>query len=481
MTKVPTAVFRKYDIRGVAVGDDAQITPELANLVGKALGTYLPQQFSTEKVFVGSDNRHSSPALKEAMMKGLSSTGMAVVDIGEVLTPTVYYAAASYDEDGKGAGVMVTGSHLTTEYNGIKMAYGNLALSGQQIQDLLKIIEEDVFSKGEGSVSEDKDMIDKHMDTLSGKVTFHKPMKVILDAGNGLSGAYVPGLLRKLGAEVECLYCEPDGTYPNHLPNPEDPEMTRDLEKRLQESDADLGLAFDGDSDRCGFLDENGHHIAADRLLALLARDLLQRMPGSKIVFDAKASQALPEEIRKHGGEPFMWKSGHSLMKAKMNELGSPLGGEVSGHLFIGEEYYGFDDAPLVALKAIEIFSKTDQTVSEIFEEIPNLVATPEIVLSTPDNLKFGIIDDITKELDSQYEVITVDGARVQFENGWGMVRASNTQPAITLRFEAYEPEQVGEYMNVFKQFLDRYDEIDTDKFEKQRARFVDDEAQPAS
>ena len=371
MTKVPTAVFRKYDIRGVAVGDDAQITPDLALLVGKALGTYLPQQFKTDKVFVGSDNRETSPALKDALIKGLSSTGMDVVDIGEVLTPTVYYAAASYGEDGKGAGVMITGSHLTTEYNGIKMAYGNLALSGQQIQDLLQIIEEDVFAKGNGTVTEDKDMINKHMDALSTMVTFHKPMKIVLDAGNGLSGSYVPGLLERLGAEVVCLYCEPDGTYPNHLPNPEDPEMTKDLEAKVVEVDADLGLAFDGDSDRCGFLDENGHHIAADRLLALLARDLLQRQPGAKIVFDAKSSQALDEEIKKYGGEPIMWKSGHSLMKRKMNEVGSPLGGEVSGHLFIGENYYGFDDAPLVALKAIEIFSKMDESVSEIFEEIP--------------------------------------------------------------------------------------------------------------
>ncbi len=471
MTKVPTAVFRKYDIRGVAVGDDAQITPDLALLVGKALGTYLPQQFKTDKVFVGSDNRDTSPALKESMVKGLASTGMDVVDIGEVLTPTVYYAAASYEE-GNGAGVMVTGSHLTTEYNGIKMAYGNLALSGQQIQDLLQIIEEDVFAKGNGNVTEDKDMINKHMDALSTMVTFHKPMKIVLDAGNGLSGSYVPALLERLGAEVVCLYCEPDGTYPNHLPNPEDPEMTKDLEAKVVEVDADLGLAFDGDSDRCGFLDENGHHIAADRLLALLARDLLQRQPGAKIVFDAKSSQALDEEIKKYGGVPIMWKSGHSLMKRKMNEVGSPLGGEVSGHLFIGENYYGFDDAPLVALKAIEIFSKMEESVSEIFEEIPKLVATPEIILSTPDDLKFEIIKEMTEALDAKYEVVTVDGARVLFEHGWGMVRASNTQPAITLRFEAYEPEQVAEYMDIFKPFLDKYSEIDTEKFENQRANF---------
>ena len=210
-------------------------------------------------------------------------------------------------------------------------------------------------------------MIHKHMAAIQSQVTMAKPMKVVLDAGNGLSGAYLPPVLTALGLDVECLYCEPDGSFPNHLPNPEDPEMTRDLEAKVVELGADLGLAFDGDSDRCGFIDNHGHHIAADRLLALLARDLLSRHPGTPVVFDVKASQALPDEIRKYGGEPVMWKSGHSLMKQKMNEIGSLLGGEVSGHLFIGEDYYGFDDAPLVALKTLEIISKSDSTIAQIF------------------------------------------------------------------------------------------------------------------
>jgi len=235
---------------------------------------------------------------------------------------------------------------------------------------------------------------------------------------------------------------------------------------------ADLGLAFDGDSDRCGFIDNHGHHIAADRLLALLARDLLSRHPGSPIVFDVKASQALPDEIKKYGGKPVMWKSGHSLMKQKMHEINSPLGGEVSGHLFIGENYFGFDDAPLVALKTLEIISKTDKSIAEIFEEIPKLAATPEIILSAPDDVKFTMIDEIQAELDKDYEVITVDGARVLFENGWGLVRASNTQPAVTLRFEAYEPSQLVEYMKIFKALLDKHPEIDQTNFTKQIDRF---------
>ncbi|MFZ4813312.1 MAG: phosphomannomutase/phosphoglucomutase [Phototrophicaceae bacterium] len=471
MATVPTSIFRKYDIRGLATGDNIQLSPAVAELVGKALGTYLPQQFGTEHVFVGSDNRLTSPALKAAMIRGLASTGINVTDIGEVLTPTTYYAAASYS--GVGAGVMITGSHLTTEYNGIKMAYGRLALAGDQILDLLKIIETDAFATGNGTITEDMQMIYRHMDTLAAKIgKLARPMKVVLDAGNGLSGSYVPAVLEKIGAEVVCLYCEPDGTYPNHLPNPEDPEMTVDLERKVIEVGADLGLAFDGDSDRCGFIDNHGHHIAADRLLALLSRDLLSRHPGASIVFDVKASLALADEIKKYGGVPVMWKSGHSLMKQKMHEIGSLLGGEVSGHLFMGEDYYGFDDAPLVALRSMAIFAKSDQTVAEIFEAIPTLVATPEIILATPDNIKFSIIDEIGATLAASYEVITVDGARAVFPNGWGLVRASNTQPAITLRFEAYTRPQIVEYMAHFRVLLASHPEIDLTKFDQQVEAF---------
>jgi phosphomannomutase/phosphoglucomutase len=386
-----------------------------------------------------------------------------VTDIGLVLTPTVYFASASYGD--KGAGVMITGSHLETKYNGIKMAFGAQALADQQIQDLLRIIQTDAFATGAPSIVTDPDMIHKHMAAIQSKVTISRPLKVVLDAGNGYSGTVVPPMLAALGLEVTCLYCENDGTYPNHLPNPEDPEMTVDLEKKVVEIGADLGLAFDGDSDRCGFIDNHGHHIAADRLLALLARDLLSRHPGAAVVFDVKASQALPDEIRKYGGVPVMWKTGHSLMKRKMKEIGSPLGGEDSGHLFVGENYYGFDDAPLVALKTLEIIANSGRTVSELFDDIPKLVATPEIILSAPDAVKFAIIDEISAALAQDYETVTLDGVRANFPNGWGLVRASNTQPAITLRFEAYTREQLVEYMNIFKALMDPHPEIEQDKF----------------
>ncbi len=467
------SIFRKYDIRGTVAGQTPQLTPDVSRLVGQALGTYLPRHFGTERVFVGCDNRESSTGLKAAMIEGLASTGVNVTDIGLVMTPTTYFAAASYaDGDPKGAGVMITGSHLDTRYNGIKMAYGKLALAGEQIQDLLKLIQSGEFATGAGEVTQDYDMIHKHMAKIGSMVSFKRKLKVVVDAGNGLSGSYVPALLEKLGLEVICLYCESDGSYPNHLPNPEDPEMVVDLQNRVKEVGADLGLAFDGDADRCGFVDEHAHHIHADRLLALLARDLLTRMPGAPIVFDVKASQALADYIKRHGGQPVMWKSGHSLMKLKMSEINSPLGGEVSGHIFIGENYYGFDDAPLVALKSLEIFANSDKSVSELFEDVPHLVATPEIILSTPDAVKFSIIEEISAALSKEYEVSTIDGARAQFENGWGLVRASNTQPAITLRFEAYTNAQLVEYMKRFKALLDHHTEIDQSKFDAVMAQF---------
>jgi phosphomannomutase/phosphoglucomutase len=470
MITVDTTVFRKYDVRGTVSGDKPQLTPELARLVGRALGTYLPKEFQTERVFVGCDNRASSPILKGAIIEGLLSTGMNVTDVGAVMTPTVYFASASYGD--KGAGIMITGSHLDTRYNGIKMAYGPLALADQQIQSLLQIIQSDAFTVGQGQLSQDLQMIHRHMDAIASKVRIARPLKVVLDAGNGLSGSYVPQVLNKLGIEVIGLYLESDGTYPNHLPNPEDPETTKDLEAKVVETGADLGLGFDGDSDRCGFIDDHGHHIAADRLLALLARDLLSRQPGASVVFDVKASQALPDEIRRYGGVPVMWKTGHSLMKKKMHEIGAPLGGEVSGHLFIGENYFGFDDAPLVALKTLEIIAGQSKTISQLFDEIPKLAATPEIILSAPDAVKFQIIEEMTQVLSKDHQVFTLDGVRATFEHGWGLVRASNTQPAITLRFEAYTRPQVLEYMNIFKALLDKHPEVDQTKLAEQIKAF---------
>jgi phosphomannomutase/phosphoglucomutase len=469
------SIFRKYDIRGTAVGENPQITPDIARAVGKALGTYLPKTFNTTRVFVGCDNRATSPGLKDALIEGLASTGMNVTDIGQVLTPTVYFASASYNNGEGGAGVMITGSHLDTKYNGIKMAFGPLALSGDQITSLLRIIQTTAYTNGEGTVNTDFDMIHKHMAHIGAMVEFPRKLKVVLDAGNGLSGTYVYPLLQKLGLDVIGLYLESDGTYPNHLPNPEDPEMTVDLEKAVVENHADLGLAFDGDSDRCGFIDNHGHHIAADRLLALLAKDVLSRHPGAPIVYDVKGSLALSDFIKKYGGVPVMWKTGHSLMKVKMHEIGAPLGGEVSGHLFYGDNYFGFDDAPLVALKTLEIISKSGKTISELFEEVPKLFATPEIIMTAPDDRKWIVVEALTEAMKKQTSVITIDGVRAEWEGGWGLVRASNTQPAITMRFEAYTKAQMVEMMNKFRAELAKFPEVDLARLDQQIERFSEE------
>ena len=471
MSQVPANIFRAYDIRGTVAGDKPELTKEVAFLVGKGYGTYMKRTFQTDRVFVGSDNRLSSPPLKQAVIEGLVSTGLYVTDIGEVMTPTVYFASAQYGP--KGGGIQITGSHLALNYNGIKMAYGKLALSGEQIQNILKLIQQDDFEVGIGKQDTDPNMVHKHMDTIAGLVKLGpRKLKIVVDPGNGISGPYMPPVYEKLGIEVVCLYCESDGTFPNHMPNPEDPTTTAAIEHAVVEQKADLGIAFDGDADRCGVIDDQGHHIAADRLLALLARDMLTRHPGAKVVFDVKSSQALFDEIKSHGGIPIMWKAGHSLMKAKIAEEGALLGGEVSGHMFIGENYYGFDDAGLVSLKVLEILSKTDKTISQLFDTIPKLVATPEIIMSAPDNVKFNVVAGIKSALEQKYQVIDVDGARAMFPDGWGLVRASNTQPAITMRFEARTPQQVVEYMELFNNLVSQYPEVDRKPLEEQIEAF---------
>jgi phosphomannomutase/phosphoglucomutase len=467
----PSAIFRKYDIRGTVIGESPQITPELARAVGMGYGTYMQRTFQTERVYVGCDNRPTSPTLKAALIEGLLSTGLDVTDLGEVMTPSVYYASAQHGA--RAGGVQITGSHLSLDFNGIKMAYDRFALYGEQIQAIRALIEADDFARGSGTLTCDSSLVQQHMQTIASKVRMGpRKLKIVLDAGNSLSGVFMQPVYEQLGIEVICLYCEPDGTFPNHLPNPEDPETTKDLERAVIEHGADMGIGFDGDADRCGIIDEHGHHIAADRLLALLARDMLTRLKGAKVVFDVKASQALEDEIRAHGGIPIMWKTGHSLMKAKMAEEGAPLGGEVSGHLFIGEDYYGFDDAPLVSLKVLEIFSKETRTVSEVFATIPKLVATPEVIVSAPDDRKFQIIEALQQEFAAEHPVITLDGARVSFEHGWGLVRASNTQPAITMRFEARTKADLVAIMRDFEQRLARYPEVSREKLQEQIAAF---------
>ncbi|MBN1287129.1 MAG: phosphomannomutase/phosphoglucomutase [Anaerolineae bacterium] len=464
MTTVDPNVFRKYDIRGVATGDDPQITPALALLVGKAYGTYMRRHFGTTKAYVGGDNRPTTPALKAAMCKGIAAVGIQVIDIGEVLTPTVYYAASTLGESG--GGVMITGSHLEQQYNGIKMSKGSQCLAGPEIQDLLRMIQADDFDGG-ATVTEDRSIVGAHFEKIKSMVKMGKrKIKLVLDAGNALAGVYMPDVYRALGFEVVCLYCDPDPAFPNHLPNPEQPELVEDLRKAVLAHRADIGIGFDGDSDRCGIIDNKGTHISSDRTTALLALDLLKRHPGAKIVFDVKSSQAVVDAVNAAGGQASFWRTGHSIMKARIKEIGAILGGEVSGHIFLGENYYGFDDAPLVSLKILEILSNSDKTLAELFEAVPKLPATPEIIMHAPDDKKAAIIESVSKKLAAQYQVIDIDGARAIFEHGWGLVRMSNTHPAITMRFEADTHELLLDYMNIIKGFLNAYPEIDQSEFE---------------
>ncbi len=467
MTTINPNIFRKYDIRGVATGDSPDLTPEVAELVGKAYGTHMKRSYGTSRVYIGCDNRETSEPLKAAMTDGMLSTGMEVIDVGVVLTPTVYFAASQCGEDC--GGIMITGSHLAIKYNGIKLAKGRQCLAGDEIFGLYRLIEAGDFEIGQGRSESDPDMIRKHLDTIKGKVRLgNRKLKVVVDAGNAMAGEYIPPIYRELGIEVVCLYCDPDPTFPNHLPNPEVPELMADLQKAVLENEADIGIGFDGDADRCGIVDDKGNLISADRLTALLARDLLGRHPGAKIVFDVKSSQAVIDFVNANGGQAVMWKAGHSLMKQKMAEIGALLGGEVSGHIFIGEDYYGFDDAPLVSLKMLELLSRTDKPCSELFDEIPRLEATPEIILPTPDEVKFKIVEEVRERLRKRYQVIDVDGARVIFDDGWGLVRASNTHGALTMRFEARTREHLLRYMAELEKELEKYPQVDLTELRRQ-------------
>ena len=429
MAELNPYVFRAYDVRG-KVGID--ITPPVFELVGRAYGTLVKRR-GGHAVALGMDNRTSSRALKEAFATGLLSTGLDVVDIGVNHTPLLYFATAHWKLDG---GATITGSHNPVSDNGVKMVHAGAApLTENEIQGLLATIKAGDFERGVGTRAT-RDPRDDYWDAITSRVTLRRRLKVVVDAGNGIAGVFAPELLRRLGCEVVELYCESDGTFPNHLPDPEMEENMRDLVARTLEVGADVGVAYDGDADRVGVVDERGRRHEADLLLALLARDLLTRHPGAKIVFDVKCSQVLVDDILKHGGEPIMWKTGHSLLKRKMREDGILLGGEVSGHMFFAENWYGVDDGILASCRFLELVAKTAATVSSHFDSLPHLFNTPELKAPCPDDKKFAVVRELAGEMKRRFETIDIDGVRILFPEGWGLVRASNTNPYLTLRFE---------------------------------------------
>jgi len=446
-------IFREYDIRGIA---DEDLVDENVLLLGKGIGTFLIRQ-GAKNMVIGRDVRLSSQRIRNALLEGLLSTGIEVIDVGVTLTPIQYFGIIHFDADG---GVMITGSHNPIDYNGLKISKKGVApVYGDQIQEIKKIIGNADFASGRGSVTI-KNIREDYLTMVKSKLSFAKKMKIVIDAGNGTGGLVAPELWEDLGCDVTRLYCEPDGHFPNHLPDPTVPKYVVDLQKTVLEVGADLGLGYDGDSDRVGVIDEKGQIIFADKLIAILSREVLQRNPGAEIVFDVKCSQALPEEIEKNGGKPFMYKTGHSLLKAKMKEVKAPLAGEMSGHIFYADDYFGFDDAIYVSGRLLRILSNSDKTLSEISAEIPSFESTPEIRIEATDEDKFNIVEELAKFFKAQYETIDIDGVRVLFGDGWGLVRASNTQPVLVLRFEAKTRERLQEIINIFKAKLQEYPSV---------------------
>jgi len=380
-------------------------------------------------------------------MEGMMDVGMDVKDVGMVPTPLLYFSLHHLAVDG---GIQITGSHNPPEYNGFKICLGKTTIYGEEIQKLRRISESGSFPKGKGSV-ETREVIHPYREEVLKRIRCgQKQRKVVLDAGNGVAGLVAPELYTRMGVEVEKLFCEPDGLFPNHHPDPTLPENLKHLVQRVSDTSADLGIAFDGDADRIGVVDRRGKTLWGDQLMIIFSRDLLKRHPGAKIIGEVKCSQVLYDDIRKNGGVPIMWKAGHSLIKAKMKEEGALLAGEMSGHLFFAERYFGYDDAIYAGARLLEILTNENKELDELLAGVPSLVSTPEIRLDCPDDQKFQIVADLASEFKKQYQVIDVDGARVVFEGGWGLIRASNTQPVLVLRFEAEDQKTLQEIQKIF-------------------------------
>ncbi len=443
-------IFRAYDVRG-KVGSD--ITPEVFRQVGRAFGTLLRRK-GGRRIALGRDNRLSSAELKAAFAEGVLATGVSIVDIGLTPTPVLYFGTAHWKLDG---GANVTGSHNPVTDNGVKMVHaGAVPLTEDEIQELRRMIEARDFESGAGSLSA-RDPKEEYIGVISERVRLARGLKVVVDAGNAVAALYAPDLLRRLGCEVVELHCELDGRFPHHLPDPEVEENVRDLMARVVEVKADLGIAYDGDADRMGVVDDKGRRHEADLVLILLAQEFLSRHPGAKVVFDVKSSQTLVDAIKAHGGVPVMYKTGHSHLKRKMREEGILLGGEVSGHMFFGENYYGVDDGILASAKVIEIAARSREPLSAQFDAIPHLHATPELKAACPDAEKFRVVGELAREFKRRYETIDIDGVRIVFADGWGLVRASNTNPYLTLRFEARTKGRLEEIKRLVFQALARY------------------------
>jgi phosphomannomutase/phosphoglucomutase len=426
-------IFREYDIRGIVDRDlDAGTVRDL----GRAFGSTIAGD-GGGRVAVGMDVRESSPVLADALIEGILSTGVDAVDLGVVPTPLLYYAVHLKDLAG---GIQITGSHNPIEYNGFKMMRGKGSLYGPDIQALRVRMETGDFVAGTGS-RKAVDLRERYLQAILDRLAPARPLRLVLDAGNGCAGELAPELFRRLGCTVEELYCEPDGTFPNHIPDPTLPETLTMLQERVRASGADAGLAYDGDADRLGAVDGEGRIVWGDQLLALFAREVLRENPGASILFEVKCSQGLVDDIRAHGGEPVMTPTGHSVIKSRMAETGAPLAGEMSGHLFFADRWFGFDDAIYASGRLVELLASGPETLAERVADLPVYYPTPEIRIDCADDAKFEVVRGIQTRFQATHPVVTVDGARITFEGGWGLVRASNTQPVLVLRAEGRTPE----------------------------------------
>jgi phosphomannomutase/phosphoglucomutase len=412
--------------------------------VGRAYGAALRAEIAnrTPTVVVGFDNRPHSPDLQAGLVGGLRAAGVDTVTIGTVPTPVTYWAERVLEVDGA---IQITGSHNPPEWNGIKMTVGGRALYGDAVQDLRRRIEERDFSVGDGAWRSES-VLDRYIQDVAGRFRLARKVKVVADCGNGTGALVAVPLLEALGAEVIPLYCESDGTFPNHHPDPTVDETLTEMIELVRQRGADLGVAFDGDADRIGVVDETGSIIRGDIILLLFGLDLLERKgPGAPLVFDVKCSQVLPEVYAGAGGEPIMWKTGHSLIKEKMKEVGAPLAGELSGHICVADEYYGFDDALYDACRMIDLVARSDRPISAKVAGFPKYVSTPEIRIEVDEASKFQIVEEALAHFRELHEVVDVDGVRIQFGDGWGLLRASNTQPVLVARYEARSPERLQE------------------------------------
>jgi len=423
-------VFKAYDIRGIV---DQALGPDVVELIGRAIGSEARAR-GLSTVVIGRDGRLSGPALSEALSKGLRSTGTNVIDVGCVATPMLYYAA--YELAGF-SGVMVTGSHNPPEYNGLKMVLGGETLAGDLIQGLRRRIESGDLATGSGAYRT-HDIANAYIDRIVGDVKLARPMRIVVDCGNGVPGAFAPTLYRRLGCEVTELFCDVDGTFPNHHPDPSHLENLADLQRALRDGPAEIGLAFDGDGDRLGVVTKDGRIIFPDRQLMLFAADVLSRNPGAQIIFDVKSTRNLFGWIETHGGRPLLWKTGHSFVKAKMKETGALLAGEMSGHMFFKERWYGFDDGLYSGARLLECLSRVAD-IDATLHGLPDTVSTPELQIKLAEGEPFAVIDRMRDgaRFDNPEKIVTIDGLRVEYAHGFGLARASNTTPVIVLRFEA--------------------------------------------